>query len=73
MDRSPSTTNNDFILRYFEFSHLPDALKDVSKEFHDMAMRLMLMLPRNAERTAMLRKLLEAKDCAVRCRIADEL
>lgn len=34
--------------------------------FHDIAEVMALTLPDNAEKTMALRKLLEAKDCAVR-------
>ena len=53
------------ILRFFAFGHLPQKLKDVSWEFARMAVTIM-NLPRSAERTVALRKLLESKDAAVR-------
>lgn len=49
-------------------SHLPPHLAEVSKPFADLAQTL-LALPRNPERTVALRKLLEAKDAAVRARL----
>lgn len=55
------------ILKYFHYEHLSEKLKSVSKPFHDLAHKMIAELPRNAERSAGLRKLLEAKDCAVRC------
>lgn len=54
------------MLQFFEFEHLPEHLRDASKPFHDLAHHLVVMTPRNPERTVALRKLLEAKDCAVR-------
>ena len=54
------------ILQFFTWQHLPDRLKVVSMPFGMMAQRLVETLPRNPERTVALRKLLEAKDCAVR-------
>lgn len=54
------------ILRYFEFDHLPEALALVSEPFHALAHQLALDLPHCAETSTALRKLLEAKDCAVR-------
>lgn len=54
------------ILRYFEYSHLPDPLKLVSAEFSHLAWKMATDLPPNPEVTAGLRKLLEAKDCFVR-------
>jgi hypothetical protein len=57
------------LLQFFEFAHLPEHLQAVSKEFHTLAHSLVAVLPRNPERTVALRKLLEAKDCAVRAAI----
>ena len=54
------------MLRWFAFDHLPAALQAHSAPYHDLARRTVLTLPRNAERTVALRKLLEAKDAAVR-------
>lgn len=60
---------NDPILRYFHYSHLPAALQPASKPFCDLARHVVETLPRNAERTVALRKLLEAKDAAVRANV----
>ncbi len=54
------------ILQHFEYSHLPDHLKKISQPFFDMAHSHIAMLPECEERDVALRKLLEAKDCAVR-------
>jgi hypothetical protein len=56
----------DPILRFFHYRHLPPALQETSSHFCTMANRIVTVLPRNAERTVALRKLLEAKDAAVR-------
>lgn len=56
----------DPMLQFFSFAHLPVHLAGVSKSFHDLAVSIVDDLPRNPERTVALRKLLEAKDCAVR-------
>lgn len=53
------------ILQFFAFSHLPPHLQSVSKLFHDLALTIAAG-PSNAEATVALRKLLEAKDAAVR-------
>lgn len=53
------------LLRFFAYAHLPEKLQTISKPFAELANGL-LELPSNAERTMALRKLLEAKDCAVR-------
>lgn len=57
------------ILQFFETAHLPSALQDVSAPFGVLAHRIVDALPRNPERTVALRKLLEAKDAAVRAYI----
>ncbi len=56
----------DPILRFFAWAHLPDYLARISAPFSRLAIALVEDLPRNAERTVALRKLLEAKDAAVR-------
>lgn len=58
--------NNEPLSQFFQYAHLPEHLQAVSRPFHEMAAWLVASLPRNAERTVALRKLLEAKDCAVR-------
>lgn len=60
---------NDPILRYFHYSHLPETLQMASKPFCDLARHIVTTLPRNPERTVALRKLLEAKDAAVRSNV----
>ena len=54
------------ILQFFECGHLPDHLRAISTPFGELARQMVNDLPDNAERAAALRKLLEAKDCAVR-------
>jgi len=54
-----------YLMQFFAWSHLPPHLQAVSKPFGELAESL-LALPDNPERTTALRKLLEAKDCAVR-------
>lgn len=56
----------DPILRYFHYAHLPSALREVSAPFAAQARFIIDKVPRSAERSAGLRKLLEAKDCIVR-------
>jgi hypothetical protein len=58
------------ILQFFTFAHLPPAMQAISKPFCHAAYALVATLPRNPERTVALRKLLEAKDAAVRASIA---
>ncbi len=54
------------MLRWFEFDHLPGHLKPVSQQFHVLAHQLVHNIERSPERTVALRKLLESKDAAVR-------
>ena len=54
------------MLQFFEYKHLPTHLQDASKDFCDLAHKVVDKYPQNAERTVTLRKLLEAKDAAVR-------
>ena len=54
------------MLKFFAYEHLPGTLRATSQKFALLAHELVLCLPKNAERTVALRKLLEAKDCAVR-------
>jgi hypothetical protein len=60
----------DHIEQFFAFEHLPDHLKEVSRPFAGLAQQIVTTLPRNPERTVALRKLLEAKDAAVRAKLA---
>jgi hypothetical protein len=65
-----SLPTDEHILQYFESAHLPPHLRAVSLPFAEMAATMVLTLPRNPERTVALRKLLEAKDAAVRAKLA---
>lgn len=56
----------DRMMQFFTYAHLPPHLQEVSKPFCDLAEQIVNELPSNPERTVALRKLLEAKDCAVR-------
>jgi hypothetical protein len=57
------------LLQFFGYEHLPNELQLISSRFHRLAHEIVATLPRNPERTTALRKLLEAKDCAVRARL----
>lgn len=57
------------IIKYFEYSHLPVHLQEVSKSIGDLAKAMDDALPDCAEKSAGLRKLLEAKDCFVRAKL----
>jgi hypothetical protein len=60
----------EHILQFFSYAHLPPHLAEVSRPFGDLAQMIVDELPRNPERTVALRKLLEAKDAAVRALVA---
>lgn len=76
----------EHILQFFAYSHLPPPLQGVSKPFCELAHAIVggdntaesgnctfgPPLSRNLERTVALRKLLEAKDAAVRALLAKE-
>lgn len=53
------------LLQLFKFKHLPDNLRFISRHFAFVAVSAVTLLPRNPERSVCLRKLREAKDCAV--------
>lgn len=61
---------HEHIIQFFAYEHLPAHLAAVSKPFADLAHAIVETLPRNPERTVALRKLLEAKDAAVRAKLA---
>lgn len=54
------------LMQFFSYEHLPPHLRVVSQPFGELAAQIDSTLPNNAEKTVALRKLLEAKDCAVR-------
>jgi hypothetical protein len=54
------------LMQFFSFSHLPPHLQEASAPFCRLAQFIHDSLPDNPEKTVALRKLLEAKDCAVR-------
>lgn len=57
------------ILRHFSYSHLPAHLQSVSQPVGILAELMDDILPDCPEKSAGLRKLLEAKDCFVRAQI----
>ena len=73
----------EHIIQFFAYEHLPPHLAAVSKPFANLARAIVgdergmpegtstaFPIPRNPERDGALRKLLEAKDAAVRAAIA---
>jgi len=61
----PIHPNTVEILRYFQYGHLPERQKEISRQFFELAYSMVNQLE-GPELTAGLRKLLEAKDCMVR-------
>lgn len=57
------------ILKYFEYSHLPMNLQATSRDFYQFAHHIEGNTPSGPEKSAGLRKLLEAKDCIVRAHL----
>lgn len=69
VDQIDQAANGEPIMQFFQFEHLPDHLQTISRRFAQLAYEIYDALPRNPERTTALRKLLEAKDCAVRAKL----
>jgi hypothetical protein len=61
VDKSPH-----YLRQFFAYDHLRPELQGVSQGFAELAGEIDETLPENPEKTTALRKLLEAKDCAVR-------
>lgn len=60
----------DRMLKWFAYKHLPSQLQEHSKPFGELAEHLCATLEPGPERTVALRKLLEAKDAAVRAALS---
>ena len=71
-DHKPQSSNPtpEPIMQFFTYTHLRPEAQSVSKPFCVLAESVVETLPRNAERTVALRKLLEAKDAAVRASLS---
>jgi hypothetical protein len=59
------------ILPFFRYEHLQPKLRAASAPFCELARWVAAAMPDNDETRACLRKLLEAKDCAVRGSMPD--
>lgn len=57
------------IMQYFAYQHLPPHLQETSKAFYELAKSIDESHERNPEKSVALRKLLEAKDAAVRSKL----
>ena len=63
----PSTT-----IHFFEYKHMPEPLQEVSKAIYELAHKMENELPDGPEKSAGMRKLLEAKDCFVRTKLENK-
>ncbi len=70
--RTPAPPPLDHIMQFFAYEHLPQDLREISAPFHSLAEWVVRTIPRNPERTVALRKLLEAKDAAVRAYVCEQ-
>ncbi len=61
--------NEERMMKWFEFGHLPEPLQAVSSGFYELACSLCALVEPGPERTVALRKLLESKDAAVRAKV----
>ena len=64
-----SGTTNEPVFKYFAYSHLKGELQEMSKKFFTLAYEVVREVDEGPERTVALRKLLEAKDAAVRAKM----
>jgi hypothetical protein len=53
------------LLQLFKHAPLPPDLREKSRKFCELAVLIVETTPRNPERSTALRKLREAKDCAI--------
>jgi hypothetical protein len=60
-----ANNNREPMLQFFSVEHA-SPLRDVLASFSGLAKQIVDVLPRNPERTVALRKLVEARDCAIR-------
>jgi len=55
------------MMKFFKYDHLPEKIQGISAPFCFLADKIDKDLSDSAEKTAGLRKLMEARDCIVRC------
>ncbi len=65
----PPAPKANRLMQFFSYEHLPAHLRGTSEACARLAQEMDRTLPETAEKTAGLRKLLEAKDCFVRALI----
>ena len=64
--------NKPVILKYFAYAHLPARLQEISRPFGELAELVVAQTESSTEQSACLRKLLEAKDAAVRALLSSD-
>lgn len=64
--RHPSTLA---VLQWFRWEYLREDLQETAEAFAELAVDMVMMYPDGPELTAGLRRLLDAKDCMVRCAV----
>lgn len=69
--KPPMHPTTKHVLQFFTYEHLKSPLREVSQKFAELAQEV-AEGPQNPETTVALRKLLEAKDCAVRAYVVKE-
>jgi hypothetical protein len=62
-------SHEERMLKWFGYHHLPPDVQPVSAQFHQLATDIVGGIEPGPERTVALRKLLEAKDAAVRAKL----
>ena len=60
------STPTQRLMKYFKYEHLPEHLQEISRTCCALAQKMETSLVNGPEKTAGMRKLLEAKDCFVR-------
>jgi len=60
----------EHVLQYFTYAHLHERLQEASRPFSELAHEVANRAPSSPETTIALRKLLEAKDAAVRAALS---
>ena len=69
---TPALTPSRALLRHFAHKHLPEPLSEISAQCAHLALVMEANLRDGPEKTAGLRKLLEAKDCFVRAALPED-
>lgn len=70
-DNTHPFANGNPIMEFFTYEHLKPELQEISKPIGELAKLMDTTLENGPEKSAGLRKLLEAKDCLVRQRLKD--